>query len=67
MPHWDGFKFIEAMQVVCPKLPIIIVTSADKDQSVVERLDKYDNVLALLPKPFDFTILFSLQILTANL
>ena len=26
MPHWDGFKFIEAMQVVCPQLPIVIIS-----------------------------------------
>lgn len=60
MPHWDGFKFIEAMQVVSPHLPIIIVTSADQDEDVVERLDGYPNVMALLPKPFDFNILFDL-------
>ncbi len=60
MPHWDGFKFIEAMLVVCPHLPIIIVTSADKDQDVIDRLDTYTNVMALLPKPFDFDILFDL-------
>lgn len=60
MPHWDGFKFIEAMQVVSPHLPIIIVTSADKDRDVSDRLAEYSNVLALLPKPFDFSILFEL-------
>lgn len=60
MPHWDGFKFIEAMQVVCPHLPIIIVSSAEKEQEVVERLALYTNVLALLPKPFNFDSLFSL-------
>lgn len=60
MPHWDGFKFIEAMQVVSPHLPIIIVTSADKDRDVKERLAGYSNVLALLPKPFDFPRLFEL-------
>ncbi len=60
MPHWDGFKFIEAMQVVCPHLPIIIVSSADKEQGVVERLAKHGNVKALLPKPLDFNYLFKL-------
>jgi pyruvate kinase len=60
MPHWDGFKFIEAMQVVCPHLPIIIVSSSEKDPAVVDRLNKKHNVLAVLPKPVDFNILFTL-------
>lgn len=60
MPHWDGFKFIEAMQVVCPHLPIIIMTSTSKDQQVVDRLAESPNVIALLPKPFDFEKLFEL-------
>ncbi len=60
MPHWDGFKFIEAMQVVSPQMPIIIVTSSDGDPGVKERLALQGNVMALLPKPFDFKKLFSL-------
>ena len=60
MPHWDGFKFIEAMQVVCPHLPIIIMTSADKNQQVLAKLKEYANVLAISPKPVDFTLLFKI-------
>lgn len=60
MPHWDGFKFIEALQVISPHLPIVIVTSASQDQEVVERLKEYSNVLALMAKPLDFQQLFEL-------
>jgi pyruvate kinase len=58
MPHWDGFKFIEAIQVVCPYLPILIITSAHEDRQIMERLDNYPNVLCVLAKPFDFDALF---------
>lgn len=58
MPHWDGFKFIEATEVVCPHLPIIIVTSAFDNDEVRTRLSKCTNVIASLPKPIDFPILF---------
>lgn len=60
MPHWDGFKFVEAMQVISPRLPIIIATSADKDEEVIAHLAKYSNVLVTLPKPVDFSLLFEL-------
>ena len=58
MPHWDGFKFIEAIQVVCPYLPILIITSAHDDREILKRLDNYPNVLGVLAKPFDFDALF---------
>lgn len=60
MPHWDGFKFIEAMQVVCPQLPIFIVSSANEEEGIADKLANYSNVKALLPKPFDFKLLFEL-------
>ncbi len=60
MPHWDGFKFIEAMQVVCPRLPIIIVTASHDLDDLRPRLASFANVLAVLPKPFDFKELFAL-------
>ncbi len=60
MPHWDGFKFIEAMQVISPHLPIIIVSSLDQDKEVQQRLNEQTNVMALLPKPLNFTELFEL-------
>lgn len=58
MPHWDGFKFIEAIQVVCPYLPIIIITSSHDDREVLDRLDHFPNVQSVLAKPFDFDTLF---------
>lgn len=60
MPHWDGFKFIEAMQVVCPQLPIVIISSACEDDDVCRRLLRYGNVIDFLPKPFDFERLFEI-------
>ena len=58
MPHWDGFKFIEAIQVVNPALPILIMTSSHEDRAILDRLHSYDNVLGVLAKPFDFDALF---------
>lgn len=60
MPHWDGFKFIEAMQVICPHLPIIIVSSSKGDPEVTIDLEKQSNVVAVLPKPLVFEKLFQL-------
>lgn len=58
MPHWDGFKFIEAIQVIRPHLPIIIITSSHDDPEIKERLQQTPNVLTVLPKPFSFEVLF---------
>ncbi len=58
VPHWDGFKFLEATEVVCPHLPIIIITSSHDDLETQKRLEKFNNVIDTLPKPFDFTYLF---------
>ncbi len=58
MPHWDGYKFIEAIQVVSPHLPIMIITSDHDDSSTLERLEQYPNVLGVFAKPFDFEDLF---------
>lgn len=67
MPHWDGFKFLEAIEVVRPNIPVIIITSSEKDPAVKERLSRYTNVVRTLPKPFDFDILFSsLQVLPSQ-
>jgi pyruvate kinase len=60
MPHWDGFKFIEAMQVVNPHVPIIIVSSSHDDPEVIEKTEKAVNAIALLAKPLDFEKLFEL-------
>lgn len=54
MPHWDGFKFIEAIQVVNPHLPILIITSSHDDRQTLKRLEHYPNILGVLAKPFDF-------------
>ncbi len=58
MPRWDGMKFIEAIQVVRPHLPIIIVSSHHGDAEIRSRLESYRNVINILPKPFDFKELF---------
>jgi len=58
MPHWDGFKFIEAIQVVSPHLPILIITSTPDDPKMLERLGEAANVLGVIAKPFDFDDLF---------
>jgi pyruvate kinase len=58
MPHWDGFKFIEAIGVVSPYLPIVVITSTMDDRDVLDRLHQYANVLGVLAKPFDFDALF---------
>lgn len=60
MPHWDGYKFIEAMQVVSPSLPILIITATPDDRAMRERLHRQANVVAILAKPIDFTGLFDL-------
>lgn len=60
MPHWDGFKFIEAMQVVCPRIPIIIVTSKTIDEEFTARTKQFGNLLEALPKPLDFKKFFQL-------
>lgn len=58
MPHWDGFRFIEAIGVVNPHLPILVVTSTLDDHTTVERLHQHANVFGVLAKPFDFDDLF---------
>lgn len=58
MPHWDGFKFIEAIGVVNPHLPIMVVTSTLEDREVLDRLHQHANVLGVMAKPFDFDALF---------
>jgi pyruvate kinase len=58
MPHWDGFKFIEAIQVVSPHLPILIITSTPDDAKMLARLAEAPNVLGVIAKPFDFDDLF---------
>lgn len=58
MPHWDGFKFIEAVQVISPQLPIIIISSAYQDPGICSRLDACSNVVSVFPKPVDFDALF---------
>ncbi len=54
MPGWDGFKFIEAMKVVCPRIPIIVISSSFDESDVKERLLSYEMVIGVFGKPFDF-------------
>lgn len=58
MPHWDGFRFIEAIGVVNPHLPILVLTANLDDHETLERLHQHSNVLGVLAKPFDFEDLF---------
>ncbi len=58
MPRWDGVKFVEAIQVIRPHLPIIIVSSKHDDIDLRNRLKSFRNVINILPKPFDFNQLF---------
>ncbi len=60
MPHWDGLRFIDAMQVVCPRIPIIIATSLILDKEIREKLRRFTNVIYLLEKPVDFTKFFEI-------
>lgn len=53
MPHWDGFKFIEAMTVVCPTMPIVVISSSIATNDLVNKLKPYSNICAILAKPLD--------------
>lgn len=54
LPHWNGFKFIEAMTVVCPAVPFVVLTSfPEKQQDLKEKLSAYDTILAVMPSPID--------------
>lgn len=54
MPHWDGFKFIEAMAVVCPNVPFVVITSnLEEIQNLKENLSSYNTILAVMTKPVD--------------
>jgi len=54
MPGWDGFQFIEAMKVVCPRIPIIVISGSYADLEIRERLLTFDMVIGVFGKPFDF-------------
>ncbi|AGF76889.1 pyruvate kinase [Desulfocapsa sulfexigens DSM 10523] len=54
MPGWDGFKFIEAMKVVCPRIPIIVITGSANEPDTKERLLSFEMVIGVFGKPFDF-------------
>lgn len=59
MPEWDGFKFIEAMGVVNPNVPIIVISGSCVPDELAEKLSGHSNVIASLQKPIDFKVLFS--------
>ena len=54
MPGWDGFQFIEAMRVVCPRIPIVVISGSFADLEIRERLLNFDMVIGVFGKPFDF-------------
>lgn len=60
MPGWDGFKFVEALAVVCPHLPIVIISSSSADENIQKKIDRYKNIVGSLPKPFEFDTLFAI-------
>ncbi len=60
MPEWDGFKFISAMRVVSPHLPIIVVSSSHEENVLRERFNEFENIVETLPKPVDFNTLFDI-------
>ncbi|MBI5557353.1 MAG: pyruvate kinase [Deltaproteobacteria bacterium] len=51
MPHWDGFKFMEAMLVISPQCPIVVISSSVEEETVRQRLTRFPNVIGFLPKP----------------
>ncbi|MDA8418896.1 MAG: pyruvate kinase, partial [Desulfobacteraceae bacterium] len=55
MPQWDGFKFIEAMTVVCPTMPIVVISGSIEGQDLANRLKPYPNIRAILSKPVDMS------------
>lgn len=60
MPEWDGFKFIEAMTVVSPTMPIVVISSSIEEGDLVNKLSQYKNIRAILPKPIDMKVLGSI-------
>jgi pyruvate kinase len=54
MPGWDGFKFIEAMKVVCPRIPILVISGSFERPDIRERLMAFEMVIGVFGKPFDF-------------
>jgi len=60
MPEWDGFKFISAMRVVSPNLPIIVVSSSSEEKELQDRFNEYENIVESLSKPVDFSTLFNI-------
>ncbi len=66
MPQWDGFKFIEAMTVACPNLPVLVVSGSLDQENLRDKLRKYPNVAAILPKPIQIDKLTAAINLTAG-
>ena len=54
MPGWDGFKFIEAMRVVCPRIPILVISASFDELEIRERLMACEMVVGVFGKPLDF-------------
>ncbi len=58
MPQWDGFKFIEAMEVVNPNVPIIVISGSLNPEELDSKLKAHVNVVTSLAKPIDYNVLF---------
>ena len=54
MPGWDGYKFIEAMKVVCPRIPILVISGSFEQPEIKERLMAFEMVIGVFGKPFIF-------------
>lgn len=59
MPEWDGYKFIEAMEVVNPKVPVVVISGSSDLEQLSLKLEPFLNVIAVLEKPLDYTLLFA--------
>ncbi len=59
MPQWNGYKFVEAMEVVNPNVPIIVISGSFSSDEIDIKLKPFPNVIALLDKPIDYDILFT--------
>jgi len=66
MPQWDGFQFIEAMTVACPNLPVLVVSGSLDQDNLRDKLKKYPNVAAIIPKPVQIDKLTAAINLTAG-
>ncbi|NOX26351.1 MAG: pyruvate kinase [Deltaproteobacteria bacterium] len=66
MPQWDGFQFIEAMNVVSPGLPVVVISGHMDRGNLQQKLRAYPNVAAILSKPVKVEDISRVLDLTSN-